>query len=283
VLLLFSNTIIANIVTGCVLWILITVICIIIIPIIIKIIFKYKNWNIIVFYSSLCILFICICFFISFKISSGDYFCKINKSANGVIIYKYKGKNTEIIIPDKIFNLPVIGIRESAFANKNITEIFIPKSIKYIENNAFIGNMLKNISIGDNVDIHRLSFSNEINGFVPDGSKWVEVLNRENDNNDPRFPGRGSGVMHSNDIWGSFNIYEWYTLSFISFDFSQQYIENNKKGGIYYIEWILKPEQPDLSFFAARQNRLRNEYLNRHHQKQQERTISPRINIPGVP
>ena len=51
----------------------------------------------------------------------------------------YKGKNTEIVIPDKIGDTPVTGISRSTFSefNTQITSVSIPDSVRNIESGTF--------------------------------------------------------------------------------------------------------------------------------------------------
>ena len=63
-----------------------------------------------------------------------------------IIITGYSGNVTELKIPSNLSRFPVVGIGENAFSfSCNLTHIFIPSSIKFIADYAFIGceNLLK--------------------------------------------------------------------------------------------------------------------------------------------
>jgi hypothetical protein len=64
-----------------------------------------------------------------------------------VEIQKYNGSRNNIVLPEKISNLPVFSIGAGAFSNKQITDIVIPNTIKEIGASAFRTNQLKNITI----------------------------------------------------------------------------------------------------------------------------------------
>jgi hypothetical protein len=93
----------------------------------------------------------------------------------GVVITKYKGTKKDIIIPDKINGLPVIGFYPFAFfncgldhvtfpetidsiggfMNNNLTSIVIPKSVKFIEPEAFANNPLTSITFLGETELYR--------------------------------------------------------------------------------------------------------------------------------
>ena len=63
-----------------------------------------------------------------------------------IIITGYSGNVTELKIPSNLSRFPVVGIGENAFSfSCNLTHIFIPSSLKFIADYAFIGceNLLK--------------------------------------------------------------------------------------------------------------------------------------------
>jgi hypothetical protein len=72
---------------------------------------------------------------------------------NGIISSYSKNKNcpSSIVIPDKINNIPVIGIGSSAFRDHDLINVTIPGSIKNIGNNAFENNRLENVTINNGV------------------------------------------------------------------------------------------------------------------------------------
>jgi hypothetical protein len=69
----------------------------------------------------------------------------------GIRITGYLGSKSNVNIPPVINNLPVIEIGEKAFYYKKITGIIIPDSVKKIGNEAFAGNNLTSITLGNGV------------------------------------------------------------------------------------------------------------------------------------
>ena len=70
-----------------------------------------------------------------------------------IIITKYHGSASEVIIPDKIDGLPVCVIGESAFTHcKSLTSVSIPEGVTTIGNRAFAGcRSLTSVSIPESV------------------------------------------------------------------------------------------------------------------------------------
>ena len=67
-----------------------------------------------------------------------DFKYKLNDSEDGIIITKYVGKDTEVVIPPKINGLPVTTIGVSAFAGcTGLQSIVIPESVTTIGVAAF--------------------------------------------------------------------------------------------------------------------------------------------------
>jgi hypothetical protein len=58
-------------------------------------------------------------------------------SSQNIIITGYKGVETNVVIPSQIDGVPVTGIGENAFRNKNITHITLSSSITSIGDDAF--------------------------------------------------------------------------------------------------------------------------------------------------
>jgi hypothetical protein len=80
-------------------------------------------------------------------------------TSNGAItITSYTGSGGDVIIPDKINNLPVIGIGTNAFLSNNVASVTISTNVIFIEDqafesctnltNVFFGNGLASIGIG---------------------------------------------------------------------------------------------------------------------------------------
>jgi hypothetical protein len=66
-----------------------------------------------------------------------------------VTILNYKGSGKDIVIPEKIINLPVTGISERAFSGKGLSSVKIPNSILYIKEHAFSNNNLSRLELPD--------------------------------------------------------------------------------------------------------------------------------------
>jgi len=80
---------------------------------------------------------------------------------DGGVITGYNGSGAEVIIPDRIDGVPVTYINNSVFKDKNLTSVSIPDNIKGIGPQAFAGNKLEKIVIGNDVDMVTSAFSAE--------------------------------------------------------------------------------------------------------------------------
>jgi hypothetical protein len=74
------------------------------------------------------------------------------------IITGFNGNVREVVIPARINGVPVAAIGNSAFKDKNLTSVSIPDNVKNIGPNAFDGNDLDKIIIGDDVEMMTSSF-----------------------------------------------------------------------------------------------------------------------------
>lgn len=86
----------------------------------------------------------------------------INIYGTYAVITKYKGKDSEVVIPQEINKIPITEIREDAFKeNKNIERLIIPSSITTIGKSAFYGcTSLKTIEFSQGLlNIGKLAFS----------------------------------------------------------------------------------------------------------------------------
>jgi hypothetical protein len=77
----------------------------------------------------------------------------------GGIITGFNGSGSEVIIPDRIDGIPVTAISNSVFKDKNLTSVSIPDNIKNIGPQAFAGNKLEKVVIGNDVDMMTSAFS----------------------------------------------------------------------------------------------------------------------------
>ena len=67
-------------------------------------------------------------------------------------ILNYKGLAKDIVIPEKIFNMPVSRLREGAFKNKGLTSVVIPNTVSFIGDETFRQNQLTTIAIPETVE-----------------------------------------------------------------------------------------------------------------------------------
>ena len=61
-----------------------------------------------------------------------DFEYDLNESGDGIVIYKYKGTATEVVIPAVIEDIPVVEIGSEAFSRTNIVSIVFPDSVTSI-------------------------------------------------------------------------------------------------------------------------------------------------------
>lgn len=66
-----------------------------------------------------------------------DFEYDLNKEGTGVIIEKYKGKATDVIIPSVIEDFPVVTLGGSAFNKSNIVSVVIPDSVTELYGECF--------------------------------------------------------------------------------------------------------------------------------------------------
>ncbi len=84
--------------------------------------------------------------------SCSDFEYKIENGGTGyasIVITGYRGSETDIIIPEKIKDLPVKRIDEYAFADKGLTSIVIPDSVEIVGNTSFDNNKLTSFVNGN--------------------------------------------------------------------------------------------------------------------------------------
>ena len=77
----------------------------------------------------------------------------------GGVITGFSGSGSEVVIPDRIDGVPVTYISNSVFKDKNLTSVSIPDNVKGIGPQAFAGNKLEKIVIGNEVDMVTSAFS----------------------------------------------------------------------------------------------------------------------------
>jgi len=85
---------------------------------------------------------------------SGDF----EFNPEGGVITGYSGSGSEVVIPDRIDGVPVTYISNSVFKDKNLTSVSIPDNVKGIGPQAFAGNKLEKVVIGNEVDMVTSAF-----------------------------------------------------------------------------------------------------------------------------
>ena len=110
---------------------------------------------------------------------------KGHKEPFSIMIYKkkitiigYNHDEKDIVIPEKINELPVIAIGEWAFIGYNLISIIIPDTVKIIGIGAFANNRLTNVIIPESVEIIDMyAFSNNrlTNVIIPNS---IKIINR---------------------------------------------------------------------------------------------------------
>jgi hypothetical protein len=95
----------------------------------------------------------------------------------GALITAYNGSDRAINIPEKIADLPVVGIGENTFHNKQLTSVNIPNSVISIGSNAFANNPLTSIKIPANVTLGAASFGNNFIEIYSNNGKKAGTYN----------------------------------------------------------------------------------------------------------
>jgi hypothetical protein len=100
-----------------------------------------------------------ILFLISFVYLTGSLYSQntsdfeIQGNDDGTMtILNYKGMVKEVVIPEKIFNMPVTRLREGAFEEKGLTKVTIPSTVTYIGNDTFYKNQLTSVTIPETME-----------------------------------------------------------------------------------------------------------------------------------
>ncbi len=66
-----------------------------------------------------------------------DFEYDLNEAGDGVIIKKYTGTSTEVVIPAEIEDFPVVGVGFEAFSETNIVSVVFPDSDIWIGDSCF--------------------------------------------------------------------------------------------------------------------------------------------------
>jgi hypothetical protein len=99
-------------------------------------------------------------------------------------IKKYKGTNKDIVIPNTIWDNPVISIGESAFSSKSLTDVTIPDGVTYIGRQAFAYNDFTRITIGENVTLGENAFCCGFDNAYKNNGRPARQFRRASDNSD---------------------------------------------------------------------------------------------------
>jgi hypothetical protein len=92
---------------------------------------------------------------LSFAQTESDFEVRLTEDYKGVIITKYNGIMTDVVIPPTIQGFPVRQIGEASFSrsDRRLTSIVIPEGVTRIGESAFAGSALMSITIPEGVEI----------------------------------------------------------------------------------------------------------------------------------
>jgi hypothetical protein len=94
------------------------------------------------------------------EVESEDKFGVVQNDDGSLTIY-YRGSSKDIIIPSKLYGLPVTKIGNEAFRNDQLTSVVIPNSVTTIGIQAFYDNQLTSVVIPNSVTtIEAVAFGN---------------------------------------------------------------------------------------------------------------------------
>ena len=84
--------------------------------------------------------------------TEANYDITLNQTGDGVIIRRYNGSATGVVIPQTIQGIPVREIGQGAFRDSRITSVMIPVLVTHIRESAFNGcKSLTSVTIGGSV------------------------------------------------------------------------------------------------------------------------------------
>ncbi len=98
----------------------------------------------------------------------GDWYCPLQRDGGGLVISKYLGNDTEVVVPSELNGLKVTDISYEAFCNRtDITGIVISDGIEWIDEGSFSScTNLKNISFPNSITY--------IGAEAFDNTPWLE-------------------------------------------------------------------------------------------------------------
>ncbi|WP_178024383.1 leucine-rich repeat protein [uncultured Paenibacillus sp.] len=83
--------------------------------------------------------------------TSGDYAYRLKDDGSGIGITRYKGTDSNVVIPETIDGYVVMEIGEGAFANEELTAVTLPNGLTSVNSRAFQNNRLTSITIPSSV------------------------------------------------------------------------------------------------------------------------------------
>ncbi|MCL2108521.1 MAG: leucine-rich repeat domain-containing protein [Oscillospiraceae bacterium] len=98
-----------------------------------------------------------------------DFSYKYDSSLNGIVITKYTGNETSVIIPETIEDEPVMKLDNNTFAgNKTIEYIYFPNNLQEIHGDAFKGCSELTLVIPENIELTGLDsfFDPSVKNFI---------------------------------------------------------------------------------------------------------------------
>jgi len=103
---------------------------------------------------------------------SEDSFDILQNKEGGITITGYTGAQKEIVIPERISNVPVTVIGKNAFAGKGLVKVTIPKTVTFIDERAFANNKLTEVTIPNGVKViwNEAFANNQLAGVALPGS-----------------------------------------------------------------------------------------------------------------
>lgn len=100
--------------------------------------------------------------------------------ASSGTIKKYKGTDTDVVIPEKINGKAVTTIGKGAFGRKKLTSVVIPEGVKTIDQGAFSANSLTTIKLPSTVkQIERLAFGANKNLSKVELNEGLEYIGQQ--------------------------------------------------------------------------------------------------------
>lgn len=83
--------------------------------------------------------------------TSGDYAYRLKDDGSGIVITRYKGTDSNVVIPETIDGYVVMEIGEGAFANEELTAVTLPNGLTSVNSRAFENNRLTSMTIPSGV------------------------------------------------------------------------------------------------------------------------------------